>query len=82
MKAYRGCGGNAPHFLDPVVSGGDVISITPLTAFTPQGFPQVPMLFDAGWAPGPLSPLEKFPDLNRPGIEPGTLSMVVRRVTD
>jgi hypothetical protein len=70
--------GIALPFLDRGIRRGSVVNSTPQPHFTPGKDP-VPIVQEAGWAPGPVWTAE-----NRapPGFDPRTVQPVVSRYTD
>ena len=59
--------------------GGEVVSVTPRPPFTPGKDP-VPIVQEAGWAPGPSGQVWKISPL--PGFDPRTVQAVANRYTD
>jgi hypothetical protein len=70
--------GIALPFLDRGIRRGWVVSSTPQPHFTP-GKDAVPIVQEAGWAPGPVWTAE---NLAPPGFDPRTIQPVVSRCTD
>jgi hypothetical protein len=65
-------------FLDRGIRRGRVVNSTPQPLFTPGKDP-VPIVQEAGWAPGPVWTAE---NLAPPGFDPRTVQPVVSRYTD
>ena len=89
VQALRLCTGRMAHtgsrsialpFLDHGIRGWWVVSVTPRPLFTP-GEESVPIVQDAGWAPGPVwTGAEK--SRPPPGFDPRTVQPVASPYTD
>ena len=78
--AYRGSRGIALLFHDHGTRRGRGVRVTPRPLFTP-GKDQVPIVQEAGWAPGPVwTGAENF--ATSPGFDPRTVQPVASRCTD
>ena len=82
VQALRLCAGRTAHrgsrciallFLDHDTRRAWVVSVTPRPLFTPGKYP-LSIVQEAGWAPGPVSPLQRF--------DPRTVQSVARRYID
>ena len=66
-------------FMTTALEGGERVSVTPLSLFTPGKDP-VPIVQEAGWAPGPVwTGAENF---DPPGFDLRTVQPVASRYTD
>jgi hypothetical protein len=70
--------GIALPFLDRGIRRGEWSTARPNCTFTPGKDP-VPIVQEAGWAPGPVWTAE---NLTLPGFDPRTVQPVVSRYTD
>ena len=77
--AHRGSRGIALPFLDHGTRRGWGVSVTPRPLFTPGKDP-VPIVQEAGWAPGPV--WTGAENLDPPGFDPRTVKLVASRYTD
>jgi len=77
--AHRGSKGTALLFLDHGSRRGCGVSVTPRPLFTPGKDP-VPILQEAGWAPGPV--WTGAENIAPTGIPSRTVQPVVNRYTD
>ena len=77
--AHRGSRGIALPFHDHGTTRGWGVSVKPRPLFTPGKDP-VPIVEEAGWAPGPVWKGAENPD--SPGFDPRTVQTVTSRYTD
>ena len=79
--AHRGSRGIAPPFLDHGTKRGLGVSVTSRPLFTPGKDP-VPIVQEAGWAPGPVWTGAENLTPPPPGFDPRTAQPVASRYTD